>query len=654
MEVKDDSAIYLSQRENSACPPGYKQTEVGVIPEDWEVMPLGDLFHFSGGFTASRDQLSSEGYCYLHYGDIHTSNKTSIDVRREFQDIPKLDIPLKKVSPVSLLGDGDIVFVDASEDDEGTSNHVVIVNPDKTPFISGLHTIVAKSKNDVLINLYRRFCFQTRTVKNQFRFFAVGTKVSGISKTNIAKILLPIPTKAEQQAIAKALSDTDALIESLERLIAKKHLIKQGAMQELLTGKRRLPGFSGEWEEKTFGEVFEFHTTATNSRSDLSGEGDTYYIHYGDIHTRFHNHLDFGSEQAPKIYRFRCKNATPLKNGDWVMADASEDLGGVGKSIEIMGLQDGVTAVAGLHTFLLREKENKFESGFKGHLGNLKSLHDQYLRVATGMKVYGVSKAALKDLILPVPSPDEQKAITTILSDMGCEIAALETRLAKTRRLKQGMMHELLTGRIRLIGAQAHRQTDIDINTVKSHNWAFNEAVVIAVLAERFGKPDYPLGRKRYTKMAYLLHRKVEQNTEGYLKKAAGPYNPKTKYAGPEKIAQQNGYIEHVKNGQYSGFVAADNVRQAQDYFVKWYGIEPLGWLEQFRFKKNDDLEVLATVDMAMQDLVKRGQEPSLALVKALIASEPEWLPKLKRSAFSDSNIESAMVLSRELFAPTP
>ncbi|HKZ01650.1 MAG TPA: restriction endonuclease subunit S, partial [Pyrinomonadaceae bacterium] len=161
---------------------------------EWEVKVLGDLFNFSGGFTASRDQLSTDGYCYLHYGDIHTSNKTFVDVRSEYQDIPKLNVSLKKVSPVSLLNDGDVIFVDASEDDEGTSKHVVISNPDKTPFISGLHTIVAKSRTDELDHLYRRYCFQTRAIKTQFRFFAVGTKVSGISKTNIAKITLPVPS----------------------------------------------------------------------------------------------------------------------------------------------------------------------------------------------------------------------------------------------------------------------------------------------------------------------------------------------------------------------------------------------------------------------------------------------------------------------------
>jgi type I restriction enzyme S subunit len=208
--------------------------------KEWVIKPFGDLFNISGGYSASREQLSSEGYCYLHYGDIHKSQKTYIDVRDEYQDIPKLEIPISRISPVSLLEDGDIVFVDASEDDEGASRHVVIINRDKIPFISGLHTIVAKSRTNELDHRYRQYCFQTREIKKQFYFYSVGTKVTGISKTNIGKILVPIPAITEQIAIAEILSDMDTEILSLTGKLNKLHHIKQGMMQELLSGKIRL------------------------------------------------------------------------------------------------------------------------------------------------------------------------------------------------------------------------------------------------------------------------------------------------------------------------------------------------------------------------------------------------------------------------------
>ena len=206
----------------------------------WKEKSLNELFDFGGGLSASREQLGFDGYCYLHYGDIHTCSKTFIDVRRYFDQIPKLKIPLSRVSSRSLLADGDVVFVDASEDDEGTSKHIVVINEDAVPFISGLHTIVAKGKTGELVRGYKRYCFQTRAVKSQFKFYAVGTKVSGISKSNIAKIMIPVPTIPEQTAIAEALVSMDAEIDAIEIKLAKARQLKQGMMQELLTGRIRL------------------------------------------------------------------------------------------------------------------------------------------------------------------------------------------------------------------------------------------------------------------------------------------------------------------------------------------------------------------------------------------------------------------------------
>ena len=223
-----------------AIKPGYKQTEVGVIPEDWAVMRLGDIFSFAGGVSASRAQLGSEGHFYLHYGDIHTSTSFVVDMGSDHHDLPRLNIRLADVPKSSLLLDGDVVFVDASEDDAGTSKHQVIRNPQSIPLISGLHTIVAKRKSTVISCNYECHCFQTLAIKRQFLFYSVGTKVSGISKTNIVKIWLAIPKLAEQEAIATILSEMETEIEEIERKIAKFRQIKQGMMQELLTGRIRL------------------------------------------------------------------------------------------------------------------------------------------------------------------------------------------------------------------------------------------------------------------------------------------------------------------------------------------------------------------------------------------------------------------------------
>jgi len=163
-------------------------------------------------------------------------------------------------------------------------------------------------------------------------------------------------------------------------------------------------------------------------------------------------------------------------------------------------------------------------------------------------------------------------------------------------------------------------------------------------LAERY---ETPLPRKRRVKLMYLLHR----HAEGYLKKAAGPYDPNTKYKGPEVIALKNGYARALHNGTYEGFVAGDKAEQAQRYFEQWYGTAALDWLERFHYRKTDDLELLATVDMAMVDLAAAGQPADVADVKRVIAAHPEWVPKLSRELFSDENIARAIAECATLVA---
>jgi type I restriction enzyme S subunit len=279
---------------------------------------------------------------------------------------------------------------------------------------------------------------------------------TGVPHTNLGILKayqVPVPKlKSEQQAIANALGDAHALIATLEALIAKKRDIKQGVMHELLTGHRRLPGFQGRWITKSIGSIFEFGRTTPLSRSQISEEGEVKYIHYGDIHTRLHTHLNFKTTPMPSAPKHLCTGATPLRVGDWVFADASEDYDGVAKAIEITGLLVDKEAVGGSHTFLARERAPTFAPGFKAYLSYAPSFRAQIVRAATGMKVFGISKTQMKEIELHYPPClEEQRAITAVLSDMDTEIAALDGKLAKARALNQGMMQVLLTGEVRLI-----------------------------------------------------------------------------------------------------------------------------------------------------------------------------------------------------------
>ena len=445
--------------------PGYKKTEMGVIPEEWdvdyiedvalvatgqtrlpgfhgewEVKTLGDLFNFSGGYSASRSQLSTEGHCYLHYGDIHGATKTCVDARADYQDIPKLNIPLKRVSPGSLLKDGDVVFVDASEDDEGTSKHVVVVNKDSVPFISGLHTIVAKSKTNELVHEYRRYCFQTAAVRQQFLFYAVGKKVSGISKTNIPKLTLPVPSVPEQRAIATALSDVDALLGGLDRLIAKKRDLKQAAMQQLLTGQTRLPGFHGEWEAKTLGKLFDL-SAGKSKTAFVTDEGDYWVCDMGSVSTE-------GKLVVSKRTNYR---GDFLEEGDLVMP--KDDIGG-GKIIGKVGYVDANGLyVLGDHVYRLCAREG--DSRFVAYMINSHRINSELRRKVIGSAQLGLGRRSVEEQEVIVPQPAEQTAIADLLSDMDAELAALEAWRDKTRDLKQAMMQELLTGKTRLVPAGA-------------------------------------------------------------------------------------------------------------------------------------------------------------------------------------------------------
>jgi type I restriction enzyme S subunit len=363
--------------------------------------------------------LSVVGYPYLHYGDIHGAIRTFIDVCAD-NTIPRLDMPLSKVSKGSLLQNGDVVFVDASEDDEGASRHIVVRNSENKPFISGLHTIIAKSKNKELDNQYKEHCFQTEAVKAQFKFFAVGTKVLGVSKTSIKNILLSFPISLpEQRAIATALSDTDTYITALEKLIAKKRAIKQGAMQELLTGKLRLPGFSGKWPEERLKSFCENITTGKlDANAMIDGGQYRFYTCAKD-----YSYID--------TYAFDTEALLVSGNG--------ENVG---------------------YVHYYKGKFNAYQrtyvlTNFSVNIKWLKHYLDMFLseRIANevnfGNTPY-IKLDTLTDMVINCPDIPEQTAISAILSDMDAEIDVLTEKLNKMRRIKQGMMSELLTGRIRL------------------------------------------------------------------------------------------------------------------------------------------------------------------------------------------------------------
>lgn len=253
--------------------------------------------------------------------------------------------------------------------------------------------------------------------------------------------LIPLPaTEVEQRAIATALSDVDELLAAQERLIAKKRDLKQAAMQQLLTGQTRLPGFSGEWEVKRLGSIAEFHKGKGLPKSALSPYGPEPCVHYGELFTQYGETI---FETTNRTHSF-AQEFRSIAN-DVVMPTSDVTPCGLAKASCV--ICDGV--ILGGDILVIRTNPELICGPFLSYM--IRREEDQVLRLVSGTTVFHLYGADMKKFSFKCPSIEEQQAVVNVLSDMDAEIAAHEARRAKTRDLKQAMMQQLLTGRTRLI-----------------------------------------------------------------------------------------------------------------------------------------------------------------------------------------------------------
>ena len=601
---------------------GYKRTEVGVVPEDWSEAQLRDIGVFMKGRGISRDDVSWNGVPCIRYGELYTLYETCVRT-------PVSRVTEPAAAQSLQLETGDLLFTGSGETAEEIGKCVAYLGAERA--CAGGDIIVLRPFGHGLNSaLYLGYLLNHDIVVRQKTRLGQGNSVVHINARHLGLVGIPLPPPAEQRAIVEALSDVDGLLAALEVLVAKKRDIKQAAMQQLLTGKTCLPGFSGEWTEKPLIDL----AAVTMGQSppsisyNLRGEGLPLVQGKADIADR--RTLDrVWTTQVSK----RCDS------GDLLLT-VRAPVGTVAVARKAACLGRGVCGLKPIDS-----------SAFLFHA--LVYAEDRWRILEQGSTFTAANSKQVGQFRLRVPTDEnEQRAIAAVLSDMDAEIAVLERRRDKTLAIKQGMMQQLLSGRVRLVKLEeVTAQTAVTVSVARKHNWQFNEAVVISALIRKFGSKQYPLGRMRYTKLSYLLHRREEGYAEGYLKKAAGPYNPRTRYGGPEKIALQNDYVRQYKSGKRQGFVAGTNVDEAERYFDKWYGSEVLQWLEKFRYKTNDDLELLTTVDMAAEELRGTGEEVSVESVREVIHRHPEWNPKLDRPIFTDVNLARAIEICRTLFA---
>lgn len=437
--VKEVSPGYGFSEASALASNDIKQNQSAEMSANRNTWNLGDLSDFVT--SGSRGWAAY----YAEYGSLFIRSQNIKAGRLDFQDSQHVIPPAGAEGNRTLVRRGDILititgnsvgnvaFVDREIGEAYISQHVGLIrlkDPSKADYIcrflspgsKGNHQIVAKQS---------------------------GQSKPGLTLQDLKDLVVDIPVdQEEQRAIATALSDVDALLEELDRLIAKKRDLKQATMQQLLTGQTRLPGFEGEWESVRLGDHANFLRNGTNSRAELASDGSVKYLHYGDIHTC--SSATLKPDKLPYLPDHMTKSLDKLQTGDLIFADASEDMGGVGKSVEIVDLDEG-KVVSGLHTIAVRFSKAVLADGFKAYLQNCPSFINQLRRLAAGTKVYATTRRHIAGIELELPCVEEQREIASIFSAMDSEIEALEQRRTKTAAVKQAMMQELLTGRTRLI-----------------------------------------------------------------------------------------------------------------------------------------------------------------------------------------------------------
>lgn len=453
-----------------------KQTEIGLIPDDWEVKSLGEVATIVGGGTPST--LNS---AYWN-GDIQWFTPAELSDSKKYVSKSERTITERglKESSAKLLPKGTVLLTTRAS----IGITAILENPASTN--QGFQSLIAKN------NCCSEFLYYViPLIKDEMLSRASGSTFAEISAKKLSTITFQLPPLPEQQRIAKALSDVDALISTTEKLIQKKKNIKQGAMQNLLTGKKRLPGFGNkqtdlfvpngthtkevkdvspeqirlsakmkqtelgeipeDWEVKSLGEIFEFRPNNTFTRDCLNDSKGKYQnVHYGDVLIKYPSILDCSKETIPFINEgINVKfSKYGIVEGDIIIADTAEDET-VGKVVEVFNLGEK-KIVSGLHTFLCRKITDDFAPKWLGYFMNQAIFHNQLLPFITGTKVSAISRTAIQNVKVLIPSKEEQTAIANVLSSMDKEIETLNTKLEKYRNLKTAMMQQLLTGKIRL------------------------------------------------------------------------------------------------------------------------------------------------------------------------------------------------------------
>ena len=411
--------------------PGYKQTEVGVIPEDWDAVPLGKLYKFSNGVNADKAAYG-KGLRFINVLEPITYSHI------RGPEITGLVELTSQVASAYTVNHGDIVFNRTSETDTELGMAAAYLGHEKVVF--GGFVIRGQAISDDLDPTYAGYALRGEMVRDQIIPLGQGAVRANIGQESLRKVRVLVPPEHEQKLIAEALQDIDSLPTNIQESLYKKRQIKQAAMQELLTGKRRLPGFEGEWEVKTLKDIVKMPVTDGPHMTPRFLETGVPFLSVNNLVDNRVNFSDlrFISEEDHRTFSRKCK---PQK-GDILLGKAAS----VGK----VAIVDNDTEFNIWSPIaLIRVTENNSPQYVYYALQG-QDLVDQISLLTNASSQGNIGMGDIEKLAFRLPGKEEQTAIASTLADLDAELSALEASKDKAQQLKQGMMQQLLTGEIRL------------------------------------------------------------------------------------------------------------------------------------------------------------------------------------------------------------
>jgi len=424
-QVRDSSPRHGVKAQVQEVPLGYKQTEIGVIPADWDVSTVGAEFTVQLGKMLDAAKNVGEPKPYL-------GNRAVQWGRIDIENLPTVRMSSSDIQRFRLL-EGDLLVCEGGEIGRAAIWDGEIA---ECYYQKALHRLRHTRGYDAnLMQSFLQFWAATGYLSN----YVTQTSIAHLPKDKLQSVPLPRPRPTEQRAIAEALSNVDGLLGAFEVLIAKKRAIKQAAMQQLLTGKTRLPSFSGEWEMKRLGDMAEIHSGATPSTQiPENWDGDIPWCTPTDITGTPGKYLTSTERRITRQGLASCA-ANLLPRGTILLCSRAT----VGE------LKIAITPICTNQGFKSLVCKRGTSNEFLYYL--LLTLKPALIERSSGSTFLEIGKRDVASLQGLFPTEGEQTAIATVLSDMDGEIAALEARRDKTRAIKQGMMQQLLTGRVRLV-----------------------------------------------------------------------------------------------------------------------------------------------------------------------------------------------------------